>query len=104
MEEVSRPLLVFETDGVLVDAAGAWVAAPGTLEALAERLYAQSSSELRRRGALTEALDEQGRLVALLAVATSLAMAVAIAAFASWRIAGPLRELRVAARAIEPGA
>jgi signal transduction histidine kinase len=71
------------------------------LEALAERLYAQSSSELRRRGTLTEALDEQGRLVALLAVATSLAMAVAIAAFASWRIAGPLRELRVAARAIE---
>ncbi len=71
------------------------------LEALAERLYAQSSSELRRRGALTEALDEQGRLVALLAVATSLAMALAIAAFASWRIARPLRELRVAARAIE---
>jgi signal transduction histidine kinase len=71
------------------------------LEALAERLYAQSSTELRRRGTLTEALDEQGRLVALLAVATSFAMAVAIAAFASWRIAGPLRELRVAARAIE---
>ena len=45
------------------------------LEALAERLYAQSSTELRRRGAMTEALDEQGRLVALLAVGTSLAMA-----------------------------
>jgi signal transduction histidine kinase len=71
------------------------------LEALAERLYAQSSRELRRRGAMTEALDAEGRLVALLAAGTSLGMTLAMAAFASWKIARPLRELRVAARAIE---
>jgi signal transduction histidine kinase len=71
------------------------------LEALAERLYAQSSAELARRGALTEALDEQSRLVALLAIGTSVAMALAFAAFTNARIARPLRELRVAARAIE---
>jgi signal transduction histidine kinase len=71
------------------------------LEALAARLYAQSSDELRRRGAVTEALDAEGRLVALLAVGTSLAMALAMAAFANRRIARPLRELRVAARSIE---
>ena len=71
------------------------------LERLVQSLYGQSSAELHRRGTLAEALDEQSRLVALLAVATSLAMAVAIAAFASARIARPLRELRVAARAVE---
>ena len=37
MELVSRPLLVFETEGVLVDASGAWVAAPGTFEALSDQ-------------------------------------------------------------------
>jgi signal transduction histidine kinase len=71
------------------------------LETLVHQLYGQSSAELHRRGALAEALDEQSRFVALLAVGTSLAMSVAIAAFASARIARPLRELRVAARAVE---
>jgi signal transduction histidine kinase len=71
------------------------------LEALVQRLYGQSSAELRRRGALADRLDEQSRIVALLAVAASLALALAIAAFASLRIARPLRELRVAARAVE---
>ncbi len=71
------------------------------LETLVHRLYGHSSAELHRRGALAEALDEQSRLVALLAVGTSLAVAVAIAAFASARIARPLRELRRAARAVE---
>lgn len=71
------------------------------LETLVQRLYRQSSTELHRRGALAEALDEQSRLVALLAVGSSLAMAGAIAVFASTRIARPLRELRVAARAVE---
>jgi phosphoglycolate phosphatase-like HAD superfamily hydrolase len=37
VERVSGPLLVFEADGVLVDASGAWIAAPGTLEALSEQ-------------------------------------------------------------------
>jgi len=71
------------------------------LEALVHRLYGQSSSELRRRGALADLLDEQSGMVALLAVAASVAVALAIAAFASLRIARPLRELRMAARAIE---
>jgi signal transduction histidine kinase len=71
------------------------------LEALVHRLYEQSSSELRRRGTLTGQLEEQSRLVALLAIVTSLAMSLAIAVFASLRIARPLRELRVAARAVE---
>ena len=53
------------------------------LETLVQSLYGQSSAELHRRGTLAEALEEQSRLVALLAVVTSLAMAVAIAAFAS---------------------
>jgi signal transduction histidine kinase len=71
------------------------------LETLVQRLYGQSSAELHRRGQVAEALDEQSGLVALLAVLTSLAMALAIATFASVRIARPLRELRVAARAVE---
>ena len=71
------------------------------LETLVHRLYWHSSAELHRRGTLAEALDEQSRLVALLAVGTSLAVAVAIAVFASARIARPLRELRRAAWAVE---
>jgi signal transduction histidine kinase len=71
------------------------------LEGLVERLYGQSSAELRRRGAMADALDEQSRIVAILAVGASLAVAVAIAAFATERIARPLRELRLAARAVE---
>jgi signal transduction histidine kinase len=71
------------------------------LEALVHRLYGQSSAELRRRGAVADALDEQSRIVALLAVAASIAVAGAIAVFASLRIARPLQELRMAVRAVE---
>jgi signal transduction histidine kinase len=71
------------------------------LETLVQRLYGQSSSELRRRGAVAGSLEEQSRLVALLAIVTSLAVSVVIAVFASLRIARPLRELRAAARAVE---
>jgi signal transduction histidine kinase len=71
------------------------------LEALVQRLYGQSSAELRRRGTVAGVLEEQSRLVALLAVGASLAVTVAIAAFASFRIARPLRTLRAAARAVE---
>ena len=71
------------------------------LEALVQQLYGQSSTDLRRRAIVAAKLEEQSRLVALLAVGTSLAVAVAIAAFASLRIARPLRQLRAAARAVE---
>lgn len=71
------------------------------LEASVHRLYGQSSAELRRRGAMADALEEQSRIVALLAVVASVGLAIAIAVFASQRIALPLRELRVAARAVE---
>jgi signal transduction histidine kinase len=46
-------------------------------------------------------LEAQSRLVALLAIVTSLAVSIAIAVFASLRIARPLRELRVAVHAVE---
>jgi signal transduction histidine kinase len=71
------------------------------LEALVQQLYGQSSTDLRRRAAVAGKLEEQSRLVALLAVGTSLAVAVVITAFASLRIARPLRELTAAARAVE---
>ena len=71
------------------------------LETLVQRLYGQSSAELRRRGAVAGRLEEQSRLVALLAIVTSLAVSLAIAAFASLRIARPLRELRAAAWDVE---
>jgi signal transduction histidine kinase len=71
------------------------------LETLVQRLYGQSSIELRRRGAVAGGLEEQSRLVALLAIATSLAVSLAIAAFTSHRIARPLRELQAAAQDVE---
>jgi signal transduction histidine kinase len=71
------------------------------LETLVQRLYGQSSTELRRRGAVAGRLEEQSRLVALLAILASLAVSLAIAVFASLRIARPLRKLRAAARAVE---
>ena len=71
------------------------------LETLVQRLYGQSSAELRRRGALADRLEEQSRLVALLSVVSSLAVSLAIALFASVRIARPLRELRAAAGDVE---
>jgi signal transduction histidine kinase len=71
------------------------------LEASLQRLYRESSAELRRRGTVAGQLEEQSRLVTVLAIWASLAVVVGVAAFASLRIARPLRELRVAARAIE---
>jgi len=71
------------------------------LEALVQRLYAQSSVQLQQRGASAGQLERESRLVALLAIATSLTVSFAVAAFASLRIARPLRELRAAARAVE---
>src|SRR5262245_35519428 len=71
------------------------------LEILVQRLYGQSSIELRRRGAVAGGLEEQSRLVALLAIAASLAVSLAIAAFTSYRIARPLRELQAAALDVE---
>ncbi len=71
------------------------------LETLVQRLYGQSSTELRQRGAVVGRLEEQSRLVALLAIVTSLAVSLAIALFASLRIARPLRELRAAAWDVE---
>ena len=71
------------------------------LETLVQRLYGQSSAELRRRGAVAGGLEEQSRLVALFAIVTSLAVSLAIALFASLRIARPLRELRAAAWDVE---
>jgi signal transduction histidine kinase len=47
------------------------------------------------------ALEERSRLVSLLAIVTSLAVALGASLFASRRIARPLRDLRVAARAVE---
>jgi phosphoglycolate phosphatase-like HAD superfamily hydrolase len=35
VESVIRPLLIFDMQGVLVDAAGGWIANPGALESLA---------------------------------------------------------------------
>ncbi|MFI5008346.1 MAG: histidine kinase dimerization/phospho-acceptor domain-containing protein, partial [Solirubrobacterales bacterium] len=71
------------------------------LETLVQRLYGQSSAELRRRGAVAGRLEEQSRLVALLAIVTSLGVSLTIAVFASLRIARPLRELRAAAWDVE---
>jgi signal transduction histidine kinase len=71
------------------------------LETVTQRLYGHSSAELRRRGAEAGRLEEQSRLVALLAIATSLLVSLAIAGFASLRIARPLRELRAAAWDVE---
>jgi signal transduction histidine kinase len=71
------------------------------LETLVQRLYGQSSLELRRRGTAAGGLEEQSRLVALLAIVASLAVSLAIALFASYRIGRPLRELRAAARDVE---
>jgi signal transduction histidine kinase len=71
------------------------------LEAMVQRLYAQSSAELRRRGAEAGRLEEQSRLVALLAIVASLLVSIAIAGFASLRIARPLRQLRTAAWDVE---
>jgi signal transduction histidine kinase len=71
------------------------------LETLTQRLYEQSNSELRRRGIVAGRLEEESRLVALLAIVASLAVSLAIAAFASFRIARPLRQLRAAARDVE---
>ena len=71
------------------------------LETVTQRLYGHSSAELRRRGAEAGRLEEQSRLVALLAIATSLLVSLAIAGFVSLRIARPLRELRAAAWDVE---
>jgi signal transduction histidine kinase len=71
------------------------------LETLARRLYTQSSAELRRRGVVADDLEQQSRVVAPLAIGTSVAMSLLVAVFASTRIARPLRELRAAARAVE---
>jgi signal transduction histidine kinase len=71
------------------------------LEELIRQLYEQSSAELRRRGIVARALEERSRLVSLLAIVTSLAVALGTALFASRRIARPLRDLRLAARAVE---
>ena len=46
-------------------------------------------------------LEMESRRVALTAIAASLAVVVAMAVFASLRIARPLRSLRAAARAVE---
>jgi signal transduction histidine kinase len=70
-------------------------------DAAAQRLYAQSSTELRRQGSVADQLEEQSRIVALLAIVASVVVSLAIAIFASVRIARPLRKLRVAARAVE---
>jgi signal transduction histidine kinase len=86
-------------EGSPADQAGVDPAA--LLQASVERLYAQSSAELSRRGAVAGGLEEEGRLVALVAIGTSLALSLAIAVFVSTRIVRPLRELRVAARAVE---
>ena len=67
------------------------------LETVAQRLYGHSSAELRRRGAEAGRLEEQSRLVALLAIVASLLVSLAVAGFASLRIARPLRELRASA-------
>jgi signal transduction histidine kinase len=102
LEEVTRQLQSFKAliERAPAERSGSEPAA-AQLEILVHRLYGHSSAELNRRGALADALDEQSRLVALLAVGASLAVTVAIAAFASARIARPLRELRRAARAVE---
>jgi signal transduction histidine kinase len=71
------------------------------LEELVQQLYEQSSAELRRRGIVAGVLEERSRLVSLLAIVTSLAVALGTSLFASRRIARPLRDLRVAARAVE---
>lgn len=71
------------------------------LETVTQRLYGHSSAELRRRGAEAGRLEEQSRLVALLAIAASLLVSLAIAGFVSLRIARPLRELRAAAWDVE---
>jgi signal transduction histidine kinase len=71
------------------------------LEELVQQLYEQSSAELRRHGIVAGALEERSRLVSLLAIVTSLAVALGTALFASRRIARPLRDLRLAARAVE---
>ena len=71
------------------------------LETVTQRLYGHSSAELRRRGAEAGRLEEQSRLVALLAIAASLLVSLAIAGFASLRIVRPLRELRAAAWDVE---
>ena len=82
--------------------------AAARLETVAQRLYGHSSAELRRRGAEAGRLEELSRLVALLAIVASVVVSLAIAGFASLRIARPLRELRVAAwdverrKAVEP--
>jgi signal transduction histidine kinase len=71
------------------------------LETLVQQLYGQSNAELSRRGRETGRLEEQSRLVALVAIVTSLAVSLAIALFASLRIVRPLRELRAAALDVE---
>jgi len=50
---------------------------------------------------VADQLEEQSRIVALLAIGASVVVSLAIAIFASVRIARPLRKLRAAARAVE---
>jgi signal transduction histidine kinase len=71
------------------------------LETAAQRLYAHSSAELRRRGHEAGRLEERSRLVALFAIVASVAVSLGIGGFASVRIAQPLRELRAAAWDVE---
>ena len=71
------------------------------LEALVQQLYGLSSTGLQARAIAAARLEEQSRLVALLAIGASLAVVLATALYVNHRIARPLRELRVAARAVE---
>jgi signal transduction histidine kinase len=71
------------------------------LETLVQHLYAQSSIQLQRRGSTAGQLERESHLVALLAIAASLIVSLAVALFATLRIVRPLRELRVAARDVE---